>query len=966
MKNDFQAIYRLVRSTAFGICAVFIVSDYESPPQIINMYTLRTKIWRAIACQILVAFALLGCADRNYLREADQQAMEVIAERAGDPRWNLESYTVAVDDRSRFYDGSESTDVARPTDDVYSNLYMHRVNGYDGWEYWDEDGVTGQFTNEQWQEKLAGYVEFDEEGNIKLNAEASLKLAYIHSPEYQRQKEALYLAALDVTAERFRLDSQYFGGYNTNYRHRGIVNPAGLRVDPTTGNTILFPASTSRESNRLTVGKNPALQMRRQLDTAGNLVVGFANSFIFEFTGETADFTTSIANFAFVQPLLRGAGKHIALESLTQSERNLLAGIRAFSQYQQGFFTQVTIGESAVANVRRGSPGTFVNTGSGNTFVNGFYGLLQNQQTVRNLEISVKRQKQNLEQFEEYLDLGLVGLVQVDIMRQDVVAQESSLLDRNVGYKNAIEQYQTNELGLPPDLPIDIDKSLVEDFTFITDESLSVEDQILAARESIANLEDPVTLESLQPVLMELEAIMPALAVWFENIQLDVAEMGETAEVRESRMSQIEIEEFRSARLSLKAELEALLELAATEKEALQQIKDGAGVAEPDQTIREMVVWRGRLKRLTDRAGLAQARAKLEKISVGSFELQFEDALKIALHNRLDFKNARAALVDTWRQIKIRENQLLSTINLTAAGELYTKKNNPVSFRAETGSLRFGIQFDAPITRLLERNQLKQSLINYQQDKRQFIQSQDRLNYGLRALLRRTEMLRQKLEVDRRQVAIAIRLVDSTQSRLYRPVRPAQPGQSQQLLGETLALNIVNSYSRLAQTQGTFLSTWMQYQAARMRLQRELGIMELDEGGSWVDEPLPPVMEMLQEIEEGELLNTVDLPEGEVDSPEDEKQMDTEVAPEDADVTSSSIIVDESPEEELQGLEKLTQQLINLQQGIEDAVLKRAKKRMDAELEQVLGKQANEKTSPPLDTNIPSESDEEQPITNPE
>ena len=409
-----------------------------------------------------------------------------------------------------------------------------------------------------------------------------------------------------------------------------------------------------------------------------------------------------------------------------------------------------------------------------------------------------------------------------------------------------------------------------------------------------------------------------------------------------------------------------MLELAGTEKDALQQIIDGAGVAEPDQTIREMVVWRGRLKRLTDRAGLAQARAKLEKISVGSFELPFEDAFKIALHNRLDFKNARAALVDTWRQIKMRENQLLSTVNLTAAGDLYTKKNNPVSFRAETGSLRFGIQFDAPITRLIERNQLKQSLISYQQDKRQFIQSQDRLNYGLRALLRRTEMLRQKLEVDRRQVAIAIRLVDSTQSRLYRPVRPAQPGQSQQLLGETLALNIVNSYSRLAQTQGTFLSTWMQYQAARMRLQRELGIMELDEGGSWVDEPLPPVEEMLQDIEEEELLNTVDTKEGEVDSSDDEKQVDTEVDPQAADVTSTSKMEEASPEEELQGMEKLTQKLMNLQQGIEDAVLKRAKNRMDAELEQVLGKQSGDKTNQPLEANVPGESDEKRPVTSPE
>ncbi len=885
----------------------------------------RTKIWHTSTTLILVALSLTGCADRNYLREADQQAMEVIAERAADQRWNLENYTVAVDDRSRFYDDSESTDVARPKDDANSNLYMHKVNGYDGWEYWDEDGVIQQFTNEKWQESLAGYVEFDEDGNIKLNAETALKLAYIHSPEYQRQKETLYLAALDVTAERFRLDSQYFGGYNTNYRHRGTVNPAGLRVDPTTGNTILYPASVGRESNRLNVGKNPMLQMRQQLDTAGNLVVGFANSFIFEFTGENADFTSSIANFAFVQPLLRNAGKHIALENLTQSERNLLAGIRSFSQYQQGFFTQVTIGESAVANVRRGSPGTFVNSGSGNTFVNGFYGLLQTQQSVRNLEISVKRQKQNLEQFEEYLDLGLVGLVQVDIMRQDVVAQESSLLDRNVGYKNSIEQYQTNELGLPPDLPIDIDKSLVEDFTFITDESLAVEDQVLAARETIANLEEPVTVESIQVVLEELEAIIPALEIWFENIAADVIEMESVAAGREARMVEEEIAEFRSARLSLKAELDALLELAGTEKDALKLIRDGLGVAEPEQTLRELVTWRGRLKRLTDRAGLAQARAKLEKIAVGSFELEFENALNIALHNRLDFKNARASLVDTWRQIKIRENQLLSTLNLTASGDLYTAKNNPVSFRAETGSLRFGIQFDAPITRLLERNQLKQSLITYQQDKRQFIQSQDRLNYGLRALLRRTEMLRQKLEVDRRQVAIAIRLVDSTQSRLYRPVRPAQPGQSQQLLGETLALNIVNSYSRLAQTQGTFLSTWMQYQAARMRLQRELGIMELDEQGSWIDQPLPPIEELLEEIEQEELLNTTDA-----------SGQETQVENSDAAQTDENSGTMNSEERDITAFQKLNRQLINLQQSIENAVLKRSKTRMDAELDRAL------------------------------
>ena len=195
--------------------------------------------------------------------------------------------------------------------------------------------------------------------------------------------------------------------------------------------------------------------------------------------------------------------------------------------------------------------------------------------------------------------------------------------------------------------------------------------------------------------------------------------------------------------------------------------------------------------------------------------------------------------------------------------------------------------------------------------------------------------------MDRRQVAIAIRLVDSTQSRLYRPVRPAQPGQSQQLLGETLALNIVNSYSRLAQTQGTFLSTWMQYQAARMRLQRELGIMELDQEGSWVDEPLPPVVEMLHEIEEAELLNTVEPTET-----EDDPQASDVAQTEGDDLKQQSTAIEEAPEEDLDALEKLNRKLVSLQQNIEDAVLKRAKARMDLELEKSLAKPPAEAQPP--------------------
>jgi hypothetical protein len=127
---------------------------------------------------------------------------------------------------------------------------------------------------------------------------------------------------LDVTTERFRLDTQFFGGYDAKYNHNG-----------------------SLKSDQLIVGADPTLQAQRKFANAGELLVGFANSFVVEFGSNGTNFISSLANFSFIQPLLRGAGRDIALEQLTFVERALLANLRAYNQYRQGFYTQVAIGE---------------------------------------------------------------------------------------------------------------------------------------------------------------------------------------------------------------------------------------------------------------------------------------------------------------------------------------------------------------------------------------------------------------------------------------------------------------------------------------------------------------------------------------------------------------------------------------------------------------------------------------------
>jgi hypothetical protein len=201
----------------------------------------------------------------------------------------------------------------------------------------------------------------------------------------------------------------------------------------------------------------------------------------------------------------------------------------------------------------------------------------------------------------------------------------------------------------------------------------------------------------------------------------------------------------------------------------------------------------------------------------------------------MDFMNGRAALVDRWRSIQINADALQSILNVTVNGEIGTARNNPVSFRDSRGNLQLGLEFDAPLTRLLERNNYRQSLIDYQRSRREFIQSHDSLHLGLRGLLRQIEQLRMDLEIQRRAVTIAIRRVDMTRAAFYAPVRPPQPGQRPAQFGPTAAQNLLTALASLRNTQNNLMGVWLNYYAARMRLARELGTMKLDQDGRWID-----------------------------------------------------------------------------------------------------------------------------------
>lgn len=798
------------------------------------------RITLALSAILIVAN---GCSRTRYRREADCEAYQTIAERNVDPRWRAPDYSIEMDPRSRYFDPYNPDCSPMPKDDPASHRYMVCVDGMKGWKHWYDHGSRSKLENPGWAQAMAGYVDTAEDGTVKLDVDNALRLAYMHSPTHQSQLETLYLSALDVTAERFRLDTQFFGGYDANYVHQGALIPSRITYNPTLGRYLVTPSIDGTESNLLTAGRptagNPALQARRRFATAGELIVGFANSFVFEFTGGDANLAASLANFSLVQPLLRGAGKDVALEQLTFVERNLLANLRAYSQFRQGLFTEVAIGDLGVTGPQRSSRNTRLTSYSGTGNAGGFLGLLRQRQVIRNTDDNLSLQERTLARLAALEDVGIIDLIQVDQFRQNLEQTKSELLASLNAYELTLDNYKTNTLGLPPDLPVELDESLIEQFQLIPRESTEVLNSLVDLQERLGELPDEPTVKDIDRFAQEAEPLVEDVRAGFADIEKDLARMEQVVPQREETMNRQDRDEFRTDREKLAkryGDLQREFELAATE---LVEIQNELSDESRQATARHLISWVARFLRIVERLALVPARARLESIIVEPIDLSPDTAFAIALDNRLDFMNGRAALVDSWRQIQVNADALQSVLDVTAGGDMRTARNNPLSFRAPTGTFRAGLEFDAPFTRLLERNAYRESLINYQRDRRAYIQSRDRLHLGLRALVRQVDQYRRDLEIQRRAVAIAIRQVDLTQAALAAPVRPPQPGQRMLQFTSTTAFNLLSAQSSLVGTQNRFLSVWLNYYATRMRLAREMGVMQLDGEGRWVDLPLP-------------------------------------------------------------------------------------------------------------------------------
>ncbi|OYV82956.1 MAG: hypothetical protein B7Z73_16665, partial [Planctomycetia bacterium 21-64-5] len=455
-----------------------------------------------------------GCTRAFWRGRADREVAYLVAEKSNNPRWALPAgFNLNMDPRSRYYDPTNPDHPPLPPDDPYGHVYMHRVHGKRGAPWWHVNGELPQLPNPGWRQRLAEYCQMTPEGAVKLDLAGAVALSYIHQPSHRMQLETLYLSALDVSAERFRFNLQVYPGAGLSFLRAGQAQNGVTATPASPGHpAIVVPRSQLTQSNGAAPGASAVLS--KEFVTGGTLLVNFANSFVWQLAGPHTNATNSLINMSLVQPLLSGGGRIITMETLTLAERTLLANLRWYERWRQAWFLYMAVGTNTTGSnqvTRKG--GAFGGTGltgfNGNSVgglggvaanagfsgvgafggagaggggttaaiagaaggnvgnLQGFYGLLQLQININNLENALNLQIRTLRLLEANLEAGLIDITQVDLYRQSIETNKANLIALRINFENSKDVFKQSFLGLPPDLPMVFDDPLIEQFRLI-------------------------------------------------------------------------------------------------------------------------------------------------------------------------------------------------------------------------------------------------------------------------------------------------------------------------------------------------------------------------------------------------------------------------------------------------------------------------------------------------------------------
>jgi len=246
---------------------------------------------------------------------------------------------------------------------------------------------------------------------VQLTLAQALDVAAENSRDFQRQKEQLYLTALNLTRNRHDFALIFGGGGSA-----GVSGEADDTAGVTLGDDLSAAVNT----------------------TAGTrVVVSFINTFLRSVVSGGGFDGSSILNLTLTQPLLRGAGSRIVREPLTQAERDVVYSMRDFERFRAEFAVRV---------------------------VSDYWAVIAQIADLRNVEANYQSLLQSREQIEELYRAGRRTVTDLGRARQSEYNADAQRVAAKNRLQTSLDRFKLT-LGLPVTALVDLDAAELDQVT---------------------------------------------------------------------------------------------------------------------------------------------------------------------------------------------------------------------------------------------------------------------------------------------------------------------------------------------------------------------------------------------------------------------------------------------------------------------------------------------------------------------
>jgi outer membrane protein TolC len=274
-------------------------------------------------------------------------------------------------------------------------------------EHWPEDG----YPNANGLSESDG-ITIPQGKPLVMSLLQSLQIGAQNSSEYQTKKEDVFTKALNLDLRRDSFGFTLGGGAESKIsmdKREPTGSAPGTTTDIVKG-----------------VENSGSLSLSKTLETGAKLTTALGVDIVKLLTqGRTSSYGIS-GDASISIPLLRGAGRHIVTEPLTQAERDVVYAIYEFEKYKKSFAVNV---------------------------VSNYLEVLRQLDQVRNNEENYRNSIASSRRTRSMADAGRSTKIQVDQAVQSELKARDRWISSMTQYMSRLDTFKSF-IGLPPDADI--------------------------------------------------------------------------------------------------------------------------------------------------------------------------------------------------------------------------------------------------------------------------------------------------------------------------------------------------------------------------------------------------------------------------------------------------------------------------------------------------------------------------------